>query len=49
MLKFHIDSTRLSREITVGFINKKQAKEAIKNPTDPKFTVKEVLEDAGII
>lgn len=49
MLGFHIDSTRLARETTVGFITKKQAKNAINTVRESSKTVREVLEDAGII
>ena len=50
IMGFHLDSARLSREITVGFINKQMAKEAIKNGNrESIYTVKEVLERGGII
>lgn len=50
IMGFHLDSARLSREVTVGFINKEQAKEAIKNGNrEPVYTVKEVLERGKII
>jgi len=49
MLGFHIDSTRLSREITAGFINKEQAKKAIKNYKKTTKSVRQVLQEAEII
>lgn len=50
ILGFHLDSARLSREVTVGFINKEQAREAIKyGNRESEYTVKEVLENGGII
>lgn len=50
IMGFHLDSARLSREITVGFINKERAKEAIKyGNRESEYTVKEVLKGAGII
>lgn len=49
MLGFHPDSTRLAREVTVGFIAKKQAKQALaKNHTFP-LGVREVLQKAKIL
>jgi hypothetical protein len=48
-LGFHPDSTRLAREVTVGFLTKKQAKKALCAPTKFDFSVKEVLQKAGII
>ena len=49
MLGFHIDSTRLAREVTVGFITKTQAKKALNDIKAPKLSVREVLIKAGII
>ncbi len=49
MLDFHLDSTRLSREVTVGFIDKKTAQKAIKNPRQMRKSVREVLQEAKII
>lgn len=49
MLGFHLDSTRLSREVAVGFISKRQAKRAIKSVRKSQKTVKQVLQDAEII
>lgn len=49
MLGFHIDSTRLAREVTVGFISKKQAQNALKNVRESSKTVREVLEEAEIL
>lgn len=50
ILGFHLDSARLAREITVGFIDKAKAKEAIKNGNrESEYTVKEVLKRGNII
>lgn len=50
MLGFHIDSARLARECTIGFITKKQAKEALaKYHKITEKTVREVLLDAKLI
>lgn len=50
IMGFHLDSARLSREITVGFIDKNKAREAIKNGNrESKYTVKEVLKRGKII
>lgn len=50
IMGFHLDSARLSREITVGFIDKEKAREAIKNGNrDSEYTVKEVLERGNLI
>lgn len=50
IMGFHLDSARLAREITVGFIDKTKAKEAIKNGNrESEYTVKEVLKRGNII
>ena len=49
MLGFHPDSTRLAREVTVGFITKKQAHLALKKTHIYCRSVKRVLKQAGII
>ncbi len=50
MLGFHLDTARLSREITVGFIEKKKAERALKNGRSfSKYTVRDVLKIAHII
>lgn len=49
MLDFYLDSTRLSREVTVGFIDKKTAQKALKNPRQMRKSVREVLQEAKII
>lgn len=50
IMGFHLDSARLAREITVGFIDKAKAKEAIKNGNrESEYTVKEVLKRGNII
>lgn len=49
MLGFHPDSTRLAREVTAGFISKKQAKEALSKVHRYNKSVRRVLEDADII
>ncbi len=49
LLGFHPDSTRLSREVTVGFITKEQARKALNKVHKYRYSVKQVLERAGII
>lgn len=49
LLEFHPDSTRLAREVTVGFINKKQALKALGKIHPYKYTPRQVLEIAGIL
>jgi len=48
-LGFHPDTTRLAREVTVGFLTKKQAKQALKKIRKCKYTIPQVLEKAGLI
>lgn len=49
MLGFHPDATRLAREVTVGFISKKQAKLALNKIHNYNKSVRQVLKEAGII
>ncbi|MCK5490949.1 MAG: hypothetical protein KAI29_05015 [Cyclobacteriaceae bacterium] len=49
MMDFNMDTTRLSREITAGFLTKKQAKTAIHDTRKPDKSVRKVLEEAGLI
>lgn len=50
MLGFHLDSARLSREITVGFIDKEIAKKALKKGRrEFNMSVREVLVNAKIL
>ncbi|MBU0625552.1 AAA family ATPase [Patescibacteria group bacterium] len=49
LLGFHPDSTRLSREVTVGFITKRQALKALKKIHPYKYTPRQVLERMGIL
>jgi len=49
LLGFHPDSTRLAREVTAGFITKRQALKALKKLHPYQYTPREVLERAGII
>ncbi len=48
LLEFHPDSTRLAREVTVGFITKEQALKALGKIHPYKYTPRQVLERAGI-
>lgn len=48
-LGFHPDTTRLSREVTVGFLKKDEAKQALTNTKKYNKTVRQVLEEAEII
>lgn len=49
MLEFHPDSTRLAREVTVGFISKEQALAALGKLHPYKYSPREVLRNAGIL
>ena len=49
LMGFHPDTPRLSREITVGFITKKQASTALNEVHKSEKTVRQVLTDAKII
>lgn len=49
MLGFHPDTTRLAREVTAGFISKKEAKLALSKKHKYPHTVSEVLKRANII
>lgn len=50
MLGFHLDSARLAREVTVGFIDKDTARKAVNNGRyKSEKTVSEVLIDCNII
>lgn len=49
MLGFSLDSSRLAREVTVKFITKKVAREALKDLPKSRKTVREVLQKAEII
>jgi tRNA(Ile)-lysidine synthase TilS/MesJ len=49
MLGFHPDTTRLAREVTAGFISKKEAKIALSKKHKYPHTVSEVLKRANII
>ena len=49
LLEFHPDSTRLAREVTVGFITKKQALAALGKIHPYKYTPRQVLERAKVL
>ncbi len=49
LLEFHPDATRLAREVTVGFITKKQALKALGKIHPYKYTPRQVLERARIL
>ncbi|QQG45730.1 MAG: AAA family ATPase [Candidatus Sungiibacteriota bacterium] len=49
MLGFHPDATRLAREVTVGFISKKQARLALEKIHNYNKSVRQVLKEAEII
>lgn len=49
MMGFNMDSTRLAREVTVGFLSKEQAKAAIRDTKKSNKSVREVLEEAGLL
>lgn len=48
-LGFHPDTTRLAREVTVGFLTKELAKKALKKPRKCKYNVPFVLKGAQLI
>ncbi len=49
MLWFHPDCTRLSREVTVGFLTKEEAKRALEQPLDQTISLSTVLQQACIL
>ena len=49
MLGFHPDSSRLAREVTVGFITKKQARLALEKVHRYNQSVRQVLGKAKVI
>lgn len=50
MLGFHLDSARLSREVTIGFISKDIAENALKKgEREFEYTVEEVLKNSKIL
>ena len=49
MLGFHPDATRLAREVTVGFISKKQARQALAKIHSYPFSVRRVLGKAHVL
>ncbi|MGD0728707.1 MAG: AAA family ATPase [Candidatus Micrarchaeaceae archaeon] len=49
MLGFNPDTTRLAREVTVGFISKNQARSALQKVTKYRYSVSHVLKKAKII
>ncbi len=49
LLGFHPDTTRLAREVTVGFITKAQAHRALGEIHNNPYSVKAVLKKAGVI
>ena len=49
LLGFHPDTPRLAREVTVGFISKAAAKKALNKIHDYKYSVRQVLKNAGIL
>lgn len=46
---FHPDTMRLSREVTVGFMTKEQARKALEKPHQSSDSLREILEKASII
>jgi len=48
-LGFHPDSTRLAREVTIGFMTKKQAQAALKKIRHCQYTIPQVLKKAKLI
>lgn len=48
-LGFHPDTTRLAREVTVGFLTKKGAKEVLKKVKKSRYTIPQILKKANLI
>lgn len=48
-LGFHPDSTRLAREVTVGFLTKKEAKKALKTAKKVDYSIPQILKKAKLI
>lgn len=48
-LGFHPDTTRLAREVTVGFLTKQEAKKALKKVGKCKYSIWQVLKRAKLI
>jgi len=48
-LGFHPDATRLAREVTVGFLTKKQARRALARTSPSKYSVRQILKRAKLI
>jgi len=48
-LGFHPDTTRLAREVTVGFLTKKEAKSASKKFVRSKYNVQQILKKTNLI
>jgi len=49
MLGFHPDATRLSREVTAGFITKKRAEKALSVTHQSRYSVRHILAKANIL
>ncbi len=49
LLGFHPDTTRLAREVTVGFLKKEEAKIALEKVHEYKYSVRDVLKGAGLL
>jgi len=49
LLGFHPDTTRLAREVTVGFLTKTQARRALAKAHRSARTLRQVLDKAGIL
>ena len=47
-LGFHPDTTRLAREVTVGFLTKKKAKRALKKVKRSRYTIPQILKKANL-
>lgn len=49
LLDFHPDTTRLAREVTVGFLSQEEARGALGTPHEYHHSVREVLQRANIV
>lgn len=48
-LEFHPDTTRLAREVTVGFLTKQEAKKTLERVRKCEYTIPQILKKANLI
>ena len=49
LLGFHPDTTRLAREVTVGFMSKEQARKALAKVHNSEDSVQDILKKAKVV